>query len=137
MRISPFAGAYVRKRTTEHMVDSCKIWKPGAPVVDPVTGVATRPQSTIKYEGPCRFWEVPSGTQVIVGDQQITQAQTYLSLPYNSIIPESDDVVQITDSDDIDLVGRMVNVISVVRGGGLRASRRFLVQVVESKKDTW
>lgn len=137
MRISPFAASYVRKRTTEHMVDRCKIWKPGAPVVDPGTGVATRPVAEMKYDGPCRFWEVNAGQQIVVGDEQISMTQTYLSLPYDSIIPEADDVVQITECDDSDLVGRMVNVTGVVRGGGLRASRKFSVQVVESKKATW
>ena len=137
MRISPFAASYVRKRTTEHMVDACIIWTPGEIVVDPDTGQAQRAQGTIKYQGPCRFWEVNAGPQIVVGEEQITTAEAYLSLPYNSIVPESDDVVQITASVDEDLVGRMVNVLSVVRGGGLRASRRFRVQVVESTKASW
>lgn len=136
-QISPFAAAYVRKRTAERMVDECKIWKPGKVVLDRTTGQSVREILQTRYEGPCRFWEVTSGTQVVIGDQQYTSTQSYLSLPYNSPIPESDDVVQITKSVDVDLIGRTVRVISVVRGGGLRASRRFLVQVVDSKKDTW
>lgn len=136
MRISPFAASYVRRRTSEHMVDACKIWRPGPPVVD-ANGVAKRAVAQLKYEGPCRFWEVNAGQQIIVGDEQITMTQAYLSLPYNSVVPESDDIVQITASDDNDLVGRTVNVLSVVRGGGLRASRKFLVQVIDSKKATW
>lgn len=137
MRISPFAAAYVRKRTTEHLVDACTIWTPGDIVVDPDTGQAKRLQGAIKYDGPCRFWEVSAGPQIVVGEQQITTSDAYLSLPFNSVVPESDDVIQITASVDSDLVGRMVNVLSVVRGGGLRASRKFRVQVVESTKVTW
>ena len=136
-RISPFAAAYVRKRTTERMVDECRIWKPGKVVLDRTTGKTVREVLQVRYEGPCRFWEVTAGNQVVIGDQQYVSTQSYLSLPFNSPIPESDDVVQITKSDDIDLIGRTVRVISVVRGGGLRASRKFLVQVVDSKKDTW
>lgn len=136
MRISPFAASYVRKRTTEHMVDRCKIWKPGDVVVDN-DGKAHRDVSLLKYEGPCRFWEVSAGQQIVVGDEQISMTQAYLSLPFDSIIPEQDDIVQITASVDSDLVGRVVNVTGVVRGGGLRASRKFSVQVVESKKATW
>lgn len=137
MNISPFAAAYVRKRTTEHMVDTCKIWKPGKPVRDPVTGVTKRAVETMKYEGPCRFWEVSAGSTVVVGDEKITMTQSYLSLPFNALIPESEDVVQITKSVDDDLVGRVVTIEGVVRGGGLRASRKFSVKVVESKKATW
>jgi len=137
VRISPFAASYVRKRTTEHMVDACTIWTPGEIVVDPDTGDAVRLQGEIKYDGPCRFWEVNAGSQIVVGDEQITTTEAYLSLPFNSVVPEADDVVQITMSVDSDLVGRMVNILSVVRGGGLRASRRFRVQVVESTKSSW
>lgn len=137
MRISPFAASYVRKRTTEHMVDACKIWTPGAVVVDPFDGSAHRDEGQLKYEGPCRFWEVGSGQQIVVGDQQISMTQSYLTLPFDSVIPEADDVIQITKSVDSDLEGRVVNVTGVVRGGGLRASRKFSVQVVESKKATW
>ena len=136
MRISPFAASYVRKRTTERLSDTCKIWKPGDPVTNP-DGTAYRPEAQVRYEGPCRFWEVNAGQQIVVAGEQITMTQAYLSLPYNSVVPESDDIVQILSSADDDLVGRTVNVISVVRGGGLRASRKFMVQVVDSKKDTW
>lgn len=134
--VSRFAASYVRKRTTERMEDRCRIWKPGPPVTGP-DGKATRSVATVKYEGKCRIWEVSSGTQVLIGDEKLTMTQTYLSLPYNSVVPESDDVIKILACDDNDLVGRTVTVLSVVRGGGLRASRKFLVQVVESRKATW
>jgi hypothetical protein len=136
MRISPFAASYVRKRTTEHMVDRCKIWTPGDVVIDD-DGRATRSESVVKYEGPCRFWEVNAGQQIVVGDEQISMTSSFLTLPYNAVIPEQDDVVQITASVDNDLVGRVVNITGVMRGGGLRASRKFTVQVVESKKPNW
>jgi hypothetical protein len=136
MRISAFAASYVRKRTTERMTDACKIWKPGAIIVED-DGSAHRAEGDVKYQGPCRFWEVSAGQQIVVGDEQISMTQTYLSLPFDSLIPEQDDIVQITKCADSDLVGRVVNVTGVVRGGGLRASRKFSVQVVESKKATW
>lgn len=137
MRVSQFASSYVRRRTTDRMVDACKIWKPGAPVVDPVTKKASRSAGELKYEGPCRFWEVSAGSQVIIGDEQVTMTNAYLSVPYNTPVPESDDIVQITASDDPDLVGRTVHIISMVRGGGLRASRVFQVSVTDSKRSTW
>lgn len=137
MRISPFAASYVRKRTAERMDDVCKVWKPGPPVLDRTTGKTRRGDSVVKYEGPCRFWEVTSGQQALLGDTQVVFSQSYLSLPYNSVVPESDDVVKIIRSVDADLTGRTVRVVSVVRGGGLRASRRFMVQVIDSSKDSW
>lgn len=137
MRISPFAAKYVRSRTAERMTDQCRIWKPGPPVLDRNTGKTKRAADIVRYEGKCRFWEVSSGQQVLIGDQQLVMSQSYLSLPYNSVVPESDDIIKITKSVDDDLTGRTVRVVSVVRGGGLRASRRFMVQVVESEKANW
>lgn len=135
--ISAFAASYVRKRTSERMVDECRIWKPGPVILDRTTGKTSRGEDILKYQGVCRFWEVTAGGAALLGDEQVTISQTYLSLPYNAVVPEQDDIVKITMSVDPDLVGRTVKVVSTVRGGGLRASRRFLVQVVESQKPTW
>ena len=135
--ISSFAKSYVRARTAERMDDACEIWKPGPPVLDKTTGKTKRSKALVKYVGPCRFWEVTAGQQALVGDQQVVFTQTYFSLPYDAPVPESDDIVKITQSDDFDLRGRTVRIISTVRGGGLRASRRFLVQLVDSQKDAW
>lgn len=137
VRISPFGRSYVRKRAAELMSDQCRIFKPGPVEIDNTTGQAYRTTEVVKYEGKCRFYEVQAGQQIIVGDEQITMTQSYLTLPFNSVIPESDDIIEITASDDVDLVGRTVEVISVVRGGGLRASRKLAVRVRDSQKSTW
>lgn len=137
LRISSFAGSYIRRRAAHLMVDECRIWTPGAPVVAPGTKIATRGVKELKYEGPCRLWEAQSGSQVIIGEEQVSMTQTFLSLPYTAPIPEPDDICQITKSVDIDLVGRTVSIVAITRGGGLRASRRFLVRVVDSKRGEW
>ena len=135
--ISPFARAYVRTRTTDRMTDACRIFKPGPAVLDRSTGKTTRAAGTTKYEGPCRVFEQQAGTIVQSGEEEVVVTVSYLTLPWNAPIPESDDVVLITSSDDPDLVGRTVTIVSMVRGGGLRASRRFQIQIVTSKKETW
>lgn len=137
MPLSKFAASYVRSRTSDRMDDECRIFKPGGMVVDPVTHKAKRADAVVKYEGKCRFWEVQAGSQVVIGDQQVVVTQSYLSLPYDAPVPESDDIVEITKSVDPDLVGRTVQVVSIVRGGGLRASRKFLVRLVDSQKASW
>lgn len=137
MRISPFAREYIRKRSTELMHDACKIYTPGPPLLDRSTGNTTTPESAIKYEGPCRFWEVQAGQQVMVGDQELTMTQSYLALPFDAPVPEGDDTVEITDCDDPSLIGSTVDIISVVRGGGLRGSRKLLVKVINSESGSW
>jgi len=137
MRISPTSQAYIRKRATALMHDACTIYKPGKPVLDRNTGKTVTGPPTVKYTGPCRIWEVSAGQQMLMGDEQITLTQTYLSLPFDAPVPEEDDTVQILQADDTNLVGKTVSVISTVHGGGLRASRKLLVRVVESEKDSW
>jgi hypothetical protein len=137
MPLSKFAANYVRNRTTQRMGDKCVIFKPGGMQIDPVTRKAQRAEREVKYEGICRFWEIQAGAQSVIGDQQVVVTQSFLSLPYDAPVPESDDIVQIVESADPDLVGRTVQVVSIVRGGGLRASRKFIVRLVDSQKASW
>lgn len=138
--VSPFSQTFLQDHATDLMTSSCRVYTPnlGVGTYDRVTGRVTAGDPVIKYEGPCRIWEVPGGQQIIVGDEEITVTQTYLSLPYwITPLPENDDIIQVIESDDPDLVGRTLSVVSTVRGGGLRASRRFQVKISESKKATW
>lgn len=135
--ISSYARKYVRERTADRMVDACKIWKPGPPVLDPATGKTKRGPGTTKYEGPCRVWEAPVGSPTFDTQQKLVVTATYLSIPFDAPVPDQDDVVLITKSDDSDLQGRTVSIVSMVRGGGLRASRRFQVRIVTSNRDNW
>lgn len=137
MRISPVAAAYIRKRATALMNDACIVYNPDDPVLDDTTGTVTTPYTEAKYEGPCRYWEVPAGQVMRVGEENIVLAQSYLSLPWDAPIPESSDTIEITQSEDPSLIGTTVTVVSTVRGGELRGSRRMLVRVTESEKGTW
>lgn len=135
--ITKFSRSYARRRATDRMVDRCKIYRPGPVTLDRATGTTTREVDRIKYEGKCRLWEVGSGGETMLGGEQVVQAQSYLSLPFNAPVPESDDIVEVTGHSDAELVGRTVKVIGVTRGGGLRASRVFSVQVIDSQRASW
>ena len=137
MRISPFLAGYIRKRATQLMVDQCQIYTSSVPQMDVTSGLVTRTPGGIKYEGPCRVWEVRGGVQQLIGDIQQNLNSTYLSIPWDAPLPESDDSVVITKSVDSDLEGRTVSIQGMTRGGGLRASRVFLVQLQDSSMDTW
>ena len=134
--ISKFATDYLRTRATDRMEDECRIFKPGGMVVGE-DFKAHRAPAQVRYEGRCRLWEVASSSQVVISDEQLVISTTYLSLPWDAPVPESDDIVLMTKSADVDLVGRTLSIISVTRGGGLRASRKFTVRVVDSRKEAW
>lgn len=134
--ISDFAVDYLRRRSTHRMQDECRIFRPGEMVLDSEFK-ARRGPAVVKYEGPCRLWEVASSSQVVISDEQVVISTTYLSLPWDAPVPESDDIVLMTKSSDPDLEGRTLSIISVTRGGGLRGSRKFTVRVVDSRKENW
>lgn len=138
--VSPYAQGFIQDRATDLMTSTCQIFTPnlGDGQYDAVSGTVGTAAPTYKYEGPCRLWEVPGGQSVVVGDQEVNITQTYFALPFFvSPLPERGDTIQILTSDDPDLEGRTVVIKSTVRGGGLRASRRFLVEVADSPKSTW
>jgi hypothetical protein len=137
MRISPYATVYIRERSTDLMNATVRINTP-VPAYDPATRTTTNTEGPVKYEGPARIWEVPGGSEVIIGDEKYVITQSNMSIPWNvSPLPEVDDLIIVVDSDDADLVGRSINIESAVRGGGMRASRRFEISISTSKKDTW
>lgn len=133
-----FAGPYVRRRTTERMEDACIVFRPSTAIeVDPVTRKAKRARGQVKYEGRCRIWEVQAGAQSDLAGHQVVIVNTFMSLPYDSPVAESDDIVEVTQSVDDSLVGRTLQIVSLMRGGGLRPSRRYLVRFVDSQKEAW
>lgn len=137
MQVSAYARDHIRQRATDLMNCTVRMTRPGTEY-DPVTRRQISTEGLLIYEGPARVWEVPSGNQVMIGEEEIVVTSTYLTIPYwVQPLPESDDLVVVLASDDPDLTGRSLSIESVVRGGGLRASRRFQVTISESKKSTW
>lgn len=120
------------------MEDECRIYIPGLRRVhyDPDTRVATTLSGTDFYRGKCRLWEVPAGGKFDLGDLTYTMSQTWLSIPYDAPVPDTDHLVEMLKSVDPDLVGRILRITSVVHGGGLRASRRMQVEFVDRKDVT-
>lgn len=138
MRISPTARRYLTKRSSELMEDACRIYTPGLTRVeyDPETRVATTITGETYYEGKCRLWEVPAGGRFDLGDIQYTMSQTWLSIPFDAPVPNTDQLVQMTMSVDPGLVGKILRITSVVHGGGLRGSRRMQVEFIDRKDAT-
>lgn len=138
MRISPTARRYLKKRSTHLMEDECRIYTPGLTrvVYDPVTREATTVSGKEFYQGKCRLWEVPAGGKFDLGDLQYTMSQTWLSIPFDAPVPDTDQLVQMTKSVDEDLVGKILRITSVVHGGGLRGSRRMQVEFMDRKDVT-
>lgn len=137
MRISQFARDYGRSHATEMMEDSVRITRPGPAETsyDPNTREVTTTNGVLVYEGIARVWEARAGTKLTVGDKVLRVTQTYVSIPWDSPIPEPLDRIKITGSVDTRLVGRTMRVQAITRGGGLRVSRVMLVEFYDFTED--
>ena len=122
---------YVRARATEVMEYTCKIARGARPGdYDEDTLVFTPSQDPeIVYTGPCRIWEVANSSSVIVGDTDVYQQTTNLSIPWDTpeVIVRYDEVTILTAPQDSQMVGKRYEIQTVAKAGELRATRRFEV----------
>lgn len=81
------------------------------------------------YEGKCRIWEVASAASITVGDTDIYQQSTQLSIPWDTaeIIQRYDEVEILTAPQDSQMAGKRYEIQTVAKAGELRATRRFEV----------
>jgi hypothetical protein len=129
------ARAYVRSRTQWWMSAECIIERRKSPIFQTNTGYAIGPAKEAVYEGKCRIWEITTGGQVLIGEQSIEMQNTQISIPWDiDPIPIVDDLVTITDcATDVNMIGRMFEIIDTAKSGELRATRRFSVHMVQEK----
>jgi hypothetical protein len=81
------------------------------------------------YQGVCRIWEVANASSVVVGDVDVYQMTTNLSIPWDvpEIIKRYDEVTILTAPQDSQMVGKRYEIQTVAKAGELRATRRFEV----------
>jgi Family of unknown function (DUF6093) len=129
--ISAEARQWVRARATEVMEYTCQITRGGVPEgYDEDTLVYTAAGvSQVIYEGPCRIWEVANTSAIMVGDVDIYQTNTNLSIPWDTpaIVKRYDEVTILTAPQDSQMVGKRYEIQTVAKAGELRATRRFEV----------
>lgn len=129
--ISAEARRYVRARATEVMEYTCQITRGQTPEsYDEDTLIYTPAgMAEVIYEGECRIWEVANSSSVIVGDTDVYQVSTNLSIPWDStaVIRRYDEVTILTSPQDPQMVGKRFEIQTVAKAGELRATRRFEV----------
>jgi hypothetical protein len=129
--ITAQARAYVRSRATAVMEYTCQIERGGVPEgYDEDTLVYTAAGlAEVVYEGLCRIWEVAGSSAIVVGDTDVYQVSTNLSIPWDSsvLVKRYDVATILTAPQDNQMVGRRFEIQSVAKAGELRATRRFEV----------
>jgi Family of unknown function (DUF6093) len=129
--ISAEARNWVRARATAVMECTCQITRGQRPEgYDEDTLIYTPAGlAEVIYEGVCRIWEVANASSVVVGDTDVYQMTTNLSIPWDSpaVIKRYDEVTMLTAPQDPQMVGKRYEIQTVAKAGELRATRRFEV----------
>lgn len=129
--ISAYARKWVRNRATAVMEYTCRITRGSRPEsYDEDTLVYTPAGlAEVVYEGVCRIWEVAGAASITVGDTDVYQQSTQLSIPWNTpeVIVRYDEVEILTAPQDSQMVGKRYEIQTVAKAGELRATRRFEV----------
>lgn len=104
-----------RRAAQALMVDSCRIDRPGEPVLDPATGASITPTALV-YVGSCRV-QVTDFTEARpeAGQRAWTVTRATISVPITVLGVRVGDVVTVTTSSlDPDLTGRSWRVAASV-----------------------
>jgi hypothetical protein len=129
--ISAEARKYVRSRATAVMECTCRITRGSRPEGYDEDTLVFTPEglAELVYEGVCRIWEVQGASSVVVGDTDVYQVSTNLSIPWDSpeIVQRYDEVTVLTAPQDSQMVGKRYEITTVAKAGELRATRRFEV----------
>lgn len=110
--------------------DTGTITRDGVSTFDPVTGLLTPGTPTTIYSGVMRVRPSTAETEALFGEEQVTRSRFVLTVPYDTVGVQIDDVVTVTVSDDTDLTSRTLRVVAVPLGSFM-VSKRFPLEVVE------
>jgi Family of unknown function (DUF6093) len=129
--ISAEARQWVRARATEVMEYTCRITRGSRPEGYDEDTLVYTPEglAEVIYEGICRIWEVASANSIMVGETDIYQMSTQLSIPWDTpaIVRRYDEVIILSAPQDSQMVGKRYEIQTVQKAGELRATRRFEV----------
>ena len=129
--ISAEARRFVRTRATEVMQYQCVITRGTHPDGYDEDTLIYTPEGLeeVIYQGRCRIWELASAASVVVGDTDIYQQTTQLSIPWDesAVIRRYDEVRIVSAPQDSQMVGKRYEIQTVAKAGELRATRRFEV----------
>jgi hypothetical protein len=125
---------YARRYVEANMTAKVKILRMDNPSWDADTGgVAATEQFTV-YEGKARVYGVSGPMTMNLGEEPQYFSSTYVSVPYDAVLPRVDDVVLVTEHYDWTLVGRSFRVMDVEAGGQYPAVRRMQVTGVQTSR---
>lgn len=117
--ISDRSRNYLRKRVEDHMLARIEIFPAEEGTFDETTGVFSVPSRVPFYDGKARIRLLSSGNEIVIGESEISMADTTISIPHDSPRPNADDVIVVTSNPPSTVIEGYVFVIINFEVGGL------------------
>lgn len=102
----------LRSMVSRFLVDTCTVTSPAATAFDPDDGYSDATGATV-YTGPCRVARPSGPQQVEAGEDTVTLGRFDVTLPWDTVALEVNQLVTVTASGDPFLIGRVLRVIDV------------------------
>lgn len=114
---------------------TCKVERVTAGGHDEVTLVWSPGSRTTVYIGVCRVWEIQGASQVSIGEEEYMLSSVQASFPWDApLFLKDDEIIILTSPYDDVLVNSRYQIQSSARAGDLRATRRYAVTALQSKR---
>lgn len=126
--VSERTKKYARQRAQDHMSAMVIIYRPEDPQIefDELTGISEVPAHITVYEGIARVWSIDTSGTLILGEADIAQASTNVSIPYDGTVDvRNGDVVYVLAHDSTAYQGKSYTVMGVNYGGFMDATIRM------------
>lgn len=126
--VSERTKKYARQRAQDHMSAMVIVYRPEDPQIefDELTGLSEVPQHEKVYEGVARVWSIDTSGTLILGEADVSQASTNVSIPYDGTVEvRNGDVVYVLAHDSVAYIGKSYTAMGVNYGGFLDATIRI------------
>lgn len=127
------ATNYIRSVTKAGMRSVVQVVTPDVPVYDDVTGFATGTTKAVGYSGPATVHDAQGGSEQEFADGLVEVNTIQIAVPFDATpVPQVEDHLTVTATDDPTLVGETLRIISISNGGVIPVVRTLTCTFVQA-----
>lgn len=127
------ATNYIRGVTKAGMRSTVQVVTPDVPVYDDVSGYAVGATKAVGYSGPATVHDAQGGGEQDFADGMVEVNSIQISVPFDAApVPQVEDHLTITATDDPTLVGETLRIISITNGGVIPVVRTLTCTFVQA-----
>lgn len=123
----------LRLFTEQFMIDRCQVERATGRTFDPNTGVESVGTPTLIYEGQVRITPTRNRGEAVVGEETVHWRDTDFYLPLDAPQLRVDDLLTVTNAQDVRMNGRVFRITDVTHATFQTARKVSGVALAESR----